>query len=51
MRRPLRRLHFVMWLIISPILLVLIGYAVTRSPLDRTETDAPAAVFDTEGGR
>jgi len=51
MRRPLRRLHFMMWLILTPVFLGLIAYALTRTPIDRTETDAPAALFDTQGGR
>lgn len=51
MRRPLRRLHFVMWIILSPILIALVAYAVTRTPVDRIETDPPAALFNTQGGR
>ena len=49
MRRPLRRLHLAMWLVITPILLALIGYALTRTPIDRTDPDAPAALFEPEG--
>ena len=48
MRRPLRRLHLAIWLGITPVLLAFIGYAVTRTPIDRTETDAPAALFAIE---
>jgi hypothetical protein len=51
MRRPLRRLHFMVWLVLTPVFLALIAYAVTRTPIDRTETDAPAALFEPQGGR
>lgn len=51
MRRPLRRLHFTMWLILTPVFLALIAYALTRTPIDLIETDAPPALFETEGGR
>ena len=51
MRRPLRRLHFGLWVALTPVLLALIAYAVTRAPIDRIENDAPAALFETQGGR
>jgi hypothetical protein len=40
-----------MWLILSPVFLALIAYALTRTPIDRIEADAPHALFETEGGR
>ncbi len=51
MRRPLRRLHFGLWVILAPVILGFVAYALTRAPVDRAETDAPAALFETEGGR
>ena len=50
MRRPLRRLHFGVWVILTPILLTLIAYALTRTPIDRTNVDAPAVLFEIDGG-
>ncbi len=49
MRRPLRRLHFGLWVILTPLLLGLIAYALTRSPVDRVDADAPSVLFESEG--
>lgn len=49
MRRPLRRLHFGLWLILTPVLLGLIAYALTRTPINDVDADAPAVLFDTAG--
>lgn len=51
MRRPLRRLHFGLWVVLTPVLLICIAYALTRTPVDRIETDAPMVLFETEGER
>lgn len=51
MRRPLRRLHFLMWIILTPVFLALIAYALTRTTVDPIETDAPPALFETAGAR
>lgn len=51
MIRPLRRFHFMLWLVLTPILIAMIVYALTRTPIDRIETDAPAALFEQEGAR
>ncbi len=51
MRRPLRRVHFGLWIILAPIILGFIAYALTRTPIDRSDLDAPAVLFETEGGR
>ena len=51
MRRPLRRLHFGLWLILSPIILAFIAYALTRAPIDKTAPNAPAILYETNAGR
>ena len=49
MRRPLRRLHFGLWVILAPVILAFIAYALTRAPIDKTDADAPAVLFEPEG--
>lgn len=51
MRRPLRRYHFMLWIVLTPVFIALIGYAVTRTPVDKTDPNAPALLFESDGGR
>lgn len=51
MRRPLRRYHFALWVLLTPVFIALIGYAVSRTPVDKTDPDAPGILFENGGGR
>lgn len=51
MRRRLRRLHLLYWIVLTPALLWLIAYALTRQPIDAVDADAPPVIFDAREGR
>jgi len=49
MKRPLRRLHLAYWLLLTPLMLVLVGYALTRPQTDtRISEDSLIRVIEGE---